>query len=149
MPTDSTLISFLWTSTDGTGATATLNFNPALVRMVQRELSPIQRVHVADSGQIWVYELSSNVELVLPVEFEDIPGAQVTTPMATHGYDDLVSFIQNTIYWSREAFTVYDADSNAYLVQYMGGLETFREAGGRSQRAGRWTGTIQLRRVIP
>lgn len=148
MPTNSQPLTMLWEASGPVGGMASITFNPALVRIVQRQYFPLQRTHVAESGQVWVYAISTNVELVLPMEFEDIPTAAVSTGVVTHGYDDLVSFVTFTLGFSRETFVVNDADGNNYVVRYMSGLETFREAEGRSQRAGRWTGTLQLRKVI-
>lgn len=148
MPTDSLPLTMMWTSTDGTGVTASITFNQALARIVQRSYYPTQRVHVAEAGHLWVYEVSSNVELVLPMEFLDIPTDASLTGVITHGYDDLVSFITRTLVFSRENFSVTDGDGNSYFVKYMSGLETFREGEGRAQRAGRWTGTLTLRKVL-
>ena len=148
MPINSLPLTMMWTSTDSTGATASITFNPALAKIVQRSYYPTQRVHVAEAGHLWVYEVSSNVELVLPMEFQDIPTDASDTGVITHGYDDLVSFITTTLVFSRENFSVTDADGHSYFVKYMSGLETFREAEGRSQRAGHWTGTLTLRKVL-
>lgn len=146
MPINSMPLTLSWSNT--IGATASISFNPALAKIVQRQYFPIQRVHVAESGQLWVYEVSSNIPLILPLEFEDIPTDTRTDGVVTHGYDDLVSFLTHTLVFSRENFNINDADGNVYYVKYITGLETFREGEGRSQRAGHWTGTLTLRRVV-
>lgn len=123
-------------------------FSPALVQVTQPRFAPLQRLHLAESGQVWVYQLSSNVELELPIDFLDIPTADETTPAVTAGYDTLYNWLASTTQWSRLPWTLTDADGDSYAVRYMGGIESFREAIGRSQKMDRWTGTILVRRVI-
>ena len=148
MPTNSLPLLLQWTDPAFVLPSVTLSYNPALAKIVQRSYYPTQRVHVAEAGHLWVYEVSTNIELVLPLEFQDIPTDASSAGVVTHGYDDLVSFVTETLVFSRENFSVTDADGNAYFVKYMSGIETCREAEGRAPRAGHWTGTLTLRKVL-
>lgn len=127
----------------------TLTFNPALARVVRPRLSPIQVRLLAEGGQQFVFERSGNEELVLPLEFEDIPEDDETTPVSTSGYNSLSDFLRRFVDWSKELFVLTDADGDVYEVRYWGGFEDIREAGGRTSKQKRWSGTLQLRTFIP
>lgn len=141
------IFSYIDTATTGE-LTGSVSFNPALVRLVEPRFSPIQRVSLAESGQVWVFQLSSNVELEMIVDFQDIPTSALSTPVATDGYAALQQFLMTTVNWSQRAFTLTDPDGDAFTVRYIAGFDTLKEAGGRTERADRWTGTLTFRRVI-
>ena len=140
-----------WSHTDSspTGElTGSLSFNPALMRMVEPRYFPIQRVSIAESGQVWVFQLSSTIELELLVDVMDIPTSAQTTPVATDGQAEIYTFLATKVNWSQRAFTFTDPDGESFTVRYIGGFETLREAGGRGERADRWNGQLVLRRVV-
>ena len=128
--------------------TATVSFNPALARLVEPRYFPIQRVSIAESGQIWTFQLSSNIELELVIDLMDIPTSALTVPVTTDGYTKLYAFLVSSVNWSQRAFTLTDPDGDSFSVRYMAGFDTLREAGGRTEKANRWSGNLTLRRVI-
>jgi hypothetical protein len=139
----------LWThtSTDIIPVTTQLTFLPGLVQITQPQFRPIQRTNIAESGQLWVYELSSTIELELPVEFLDLPTGNSSGNMVCSGYNSLYAFLANTVRWSKNPFVLTDVNTNSYIVRYLRGFESLREATGRAQVADRWSGTITLWRL--
>lgn len=125
-----------------------VTLNPALAKMVQPRYSPIQKVSIAESGEVWVYQLSSNVELELLVELQDIPTTTRAFPEPHDGYVQLLAFLQSSVNWSQFPFVVTDPDGDSFSVRYMAGFDSLVEAGGRAQKTDRWTGTLTLRRVV-
>lgn len=140
-------ILFTHTSSDVSPVITSIAFNPTLVSILQPRFMPIQKVNIAESGHPWVYELSTNVELELPVEFLDLPTNDITSPITTAGYNTLFTFLSSTTRWSRDAFVVTTVNNDSYTVRYIRGFESFREASGRTQRGDRWTGVLTLWRL--
>ena len=126
----------------------TLTFAAEHARLTHPQLMPIQVSHVAESGRSYVFERSSNEELLLWIEFEDLPEADLTTPYITSGYASLKSFLQNTINWKEKNFTLTDPDEDRFTVRYWEGFDSLEEAIGRSRRKGAWTGRIAVREII-
>lgn len=140
-------ITFVFSAVSGVSA-ASIAFNPALARLVAPKETPLQVRHVSESGRHYIFERSSNRELMWPIEFQDLPEADQTTPVSSAGYSALRAFLISNVNWSQRPFTVADPDGASADVRYWGGFETLMEAGGRSQRKGRWTGAVQLRKVL-
>jgi hypothetical protein len=126
----------------------TVTLNPALAKMVQPRYSPIQKVSIAESGEVWVYQLSSNIELELLIDLMDIPTTSRATPVPHDGYVQLRTFLQSSVNWSQFPFLFTDPDGDSFTVRYMTGFETLVEAAGRAQKVDSWSGTLTLRRVI-
>lgn len=127
---------------------ATVTLNPALARMVQPKYFPIQKVSIAESGEVWVYQLSSNVELELIIDLMDIPTTTQSTPAPHDGYVQLRNFLQSSVNWSQFPFTLTDPQGEIFTVRYITGFDTLTEAGGRAQKLDRWSGTLTLRQAI-
>ena len=125
-----------------------VTLNPALAKMTQPRLSPIQKVSIAESGEVWVYQLSSNVELELTLELLDLPTTTRATPVPHDGVTQLAAFLASSVNWSQFPFQVTDPDGDSFTVRYMTGFETMVEAAGRAQKVDSWSGTLILRRVI-
>lgn len=128
--------------------TGTVSFNPGLARLVEPRYFPIQKVSIAESGQTWIFQLSSNVELELIVDLMDIPTEALTSPVETDGYTKLYTFLTTNVNWSQRAFTLTDPDGDSFSVRYIAGFDSLREAGGRTEKANRWSGSLTLRRVV-
>ena len=128
--------------------TGTVSFTPGLARLVEPRYFPIQRVSIAESGQTWIFQLSSNVELELIVDLMDIPTEALTSPVETDGYTKLYTFLTTNVNWSQRAFTLTDPDGDSFSVRYIAGFDSLREAGGRTEKANRWSGSLTLRRVV-
>lgn len=124
-----------------------VSFNPALAKMVRPQTTPIQRLHVAESAHSYVYQIHTNEETILNIDFEDIPEEDQAIPESS-GYNSLSFFIQNTLNWSEKTFKFTDPDGDEYNVRYWGGFDNIQEAAGRTQKKGRWSGTIVLR-IVP
>lgn len=140
----------VWTYTpdDPFAAPATIRFAPTYSRIVEPHKAPIQRRLVAESGQSYVYTIvPQGTELELPVEFEDLPEDDETTPAETHGYNSLTNWLINVVDWSNGVFHVTDPDGDEFDCRYWSGFDTLREAAGRSRRQGSWTGVLLLRRA--
>lgn len=128
--------------------TGTVSFTPGLARLVEPRYFPIQRVSIAESGQTWIFQLSSNVELELIIDLMDIPTEALTSPVETDGYTKLYTFLTTNVNWSQRAFTLTDPDGDSFSVRYIAGFDSLREAGGRTEKANRWSGSLTLRRVV-
>lgn len=132
-----------------TGNSVSVSFNPTLCKMVQPQFGPLQKVNVAVGGQFHIFQLSDNEPLVFPVEFMDLPwNSSDQNPEPTQGYADLLSFVRYTLNYWASTCQITTPDGMVETVRYNGGIDTFREAEGRSQRAQRWTGNIQFVRVL-
>src|SRR5262252_3527625 len=88
-----------WTSSDTlTVPSVTVQINPALVRLVQPQFAPIQRINVADNGKVHVFQLSSNEELHLPIEIHNLHFDDFTPAGAgLNGFNTLRNFIRSTL----------------------------------------------------
>ena len=144
---------FTWSYLDPSPSgllTTTLVFDPAQsLRLIEPRYSPIQRVSIAESGQVWVFQLSSNIELELILDVLDMPTSR-TKPIvqSTDGYLEMYEFLSRVVNWSQRNWTLTDPDGDSFLVKNIRGCETLKEASGRGQRADFWTGSLTLRRVI-
>lgn len=133
----------------GTGASVSVSFNPTLCTMTQYQLQPLQRVNVAVNGSIHVYQLSDNEPFTMSVDFKDLPwDDSFVNPEPTEGFATLMSFVRTTLNYYASTMQMITPDGILEIVRYGGGLDGFREAEGRSQRAQRWTGTISFNRVL-
>ena len=133
----------------GTGASVSVSFNPTLCTMTQYQLQPLQRVNVAVNGSIHVYQLSDNEPFTMSVDFKDLPwDDSFVNPEPTEGFATLLSFVRTTLNYYASTFQVITPDGILEICRYMGGIDGFREAEGRSQRAQRWTGNLQFTRVL-
>ena len=110
--------------------------------------NPIQLMLIAESGHSYVYQRSSNQELVLTIEFLDVPERAQTVPFVTDGYNELHVFLRDVVNWSAQAFVVTDPDGDETQVRYLEGFETFREGAGRTPRAHFWTGALLFRKIL-
>ena len=135
------MANMIWNYPNRSSPTSTLTFNPTLVKLVQPQPQPIQMRRRSLSGKIYVFTLSTNIEESLPCEFEDLHESDIA---GLSGFNSLDTFIRTTVAFSSNTFDLDDPDGDQYTVRYMGGLESFREAEGRSRVGTRWTGTILL-----
>lgn len=133
----------------GGGANVSVSFNPTLCTVPQLQVQPLQRVNVAVNGSIFIFQLSDNEPLTLPVQFLDLPyNDSFTNPEPTEGFMTLLSFIRTTLNYYASTFILTTPDGIVENVRYGGGIDSFNEAQGRSQRAQRWTGNLVLWRVL-
>lgn len=123
-----------------------ISFNPALARMVRPQRTPQQRLLVAESTHSYVYQIAQLEELLLNIDFEDIPEEDTVSP-STSGYNSLQTFLIDVLNWSEKQFTFTDPDGDVYFVRYWGGFESIQEASGRSAKKGRWSGQVVLREI--
>ena len=139
-----------WLDPSGAGHDVVLGFNPTLAKIVQPQYSPLQVINVAVGGQFHVFQLSPREPLHIPAEFEDLPwDDQITDPAEpTYGFNSLQHFIRYTINYHSSVCYLQYPDGQIETVRYLGGLDSFREAEGRSQKAQRWTGTLLFGRFI-
>ena len=139
-----------WSDPTGLG-NVSVSFLPTLVRMVQPQFTPLQKVNIAIGGQIHVFQYSSNEPLAWPLDITDLPydtQASQRLPQRTAGFMDLLSFIRTTVNYSEKVFTVLVPDGQIETVRYLKGLEQFREAAGQTNRAQFWTGQLLVTRII-
>lgn len=146
MPTVGPII-FTYSTTDFIPVVTTLTLNPVYCQIVQPRYMPIQKINIAESGHLWVYELSSAVELELTMDITDLPTSNQTAPLSAGGYNNLYSFLASTVVWSKNAFTMRTADGDDFVVRYLRGFDSLREASGRTQRADFWTGALTFWRA--
>ena len=128
-----------------------VSFHNALCRMIQPQYAPVQHVNVAANYSIHIFQIASAEQLILPIQFQDLPWDDTPTDPReqTDGYRSLLSFIRTTLNYYVSTFSVTTPDGQIEpLCRYMGGVDSFVEAEGRAQRAQRWTGNLTLWRVI-
>jgi hypothetical protein len=142
-----------WAS--GVGTSVSVSFTAAYARVTQFEYAPTQRINLAVSGRLHVFQLTSNESLVLPTIWHDMPFFDGTTDPRgnyTQGLQSLLSFIRYTLNYYANSCTIMCPDGQIEHVQYWGGLEGFQEAGdgqSMSPRAQRWSGTLNFHRCLP
>ncbi len=133
--------------------TVSVSFHNALCRVTQPQYAPVQHVNIAANFSVHVFQLASSEQLVFPVQFQDLPWDDMPNEPSsrqTDGYASLLSFIRYTLNYHVSTFAITTPDGQIEpLCRYMGGIDTFVEAEGRSQRAQRWTGNLTFWRVIP
>lgn len=132
-------------------ASVSVSFSPALCRMTQPQYAPAQHVNIAANYSIHVFQLATSEQLILPIQFLDLPWADTGDDPRepTDGFISLLSFVRWTLNYHASTFSVTTPDGQIEAVcRYMGGIESFTEAEGRSQRAQRWTGNLLIWRVI-
>ena len=139
-----------WTDPAETGRQIILGFNPTLTKIVQWEYMPLQIPTIAVGGQFFVLELSPNEPRRFMLECEDLPWDDQTTDPAepTRGFNSLQHFVRYTLNYHSSACALLTPDGQIETVRYLGGLDSFREAEGRSQKAQRWTGTLLFGREV-
>jgi hypothetical protein len=120
--------------------TATVELNPALVVVQHEQIAPIQRVAEVESGELWVFELSSTRRQALEVQVTDLHEADSG---GLSGYTSLKAFIQTTLNYSASTLDLTHTDGDLWTVRYLSGLQTFRE--GLYQR---WTGQLTFLKVV-
>ena len=128
-----------------------VSFHNTLSKIVQPQYAPVQHVNVAVNFSLHIFQLSPAEQLVFPVQFLDLPWDDTPADPRelTDGYRSLLSFIRWTLNYHASTFSVTTPDGQVEpTCRYMGGIESFVEAEGRSQRAQRWTGNLTLWRVI-
>lgn len=128
--------------------TTELTFNPALVSVTRTRPMPIQVMEVAVSGVEYVQQLSSNIEEIWEVDFDELHQA---TSGSYAGFDALKSFIQTTVGYMLNTFEVTDADGDSIICRYMRGLADMIEGGGRSRpqsRASQYSGPVLVRKTL-
>ena len=128
-----------------------VSFHNALCYMTQPQYAPVQHVNIAVNFSVHVFQVATTEQLVLPVHFQDLPWDDSPNDPReqTDGYMSLLSFIRYTLNYHASTFAVTTPDGQIEPVcRYMGGVESFVEAEGRSQRAQRWTGNLTFWRVI-
>ena len=132
--------------------TVSVSFHNALSKMVQPQYAPAQHVNIAANFSIHVFQVATAEQLVLPIQFTDLPWDDSPTDPReiTDGYRSLLSFIRWTLNYHVSTFSLTTPDGQVEpICRYMGGIESFVEAEGLSQRAQRWTGNVTIWRVIP
>src|SRR5262245_63992660 len=73
-----------------------VSFLPTLVRLVQPQYAPLQKVNVSINGTVHIFQYGTQELLTWPLEFRDLPWdvqASRNLGKATDGFADLVSFI--------------------------------------------------------
>ncbi len=137
-----------WYDPSGTGATVSVSFTPAYVRITQLEYAPFQKINVAVNGKLHVYQLAGNENLVIPTIWHDLSFFDGTTDPRgnyTQGLQSLLSFVRTTLNYYQNSCVLMTPDGFLEHVNYFGGLETFQEASdgqNQSPRAQRWAGQI-------
>lgn len=129
-----------------------VSFHNALCYMTQPQYAPGQHVNIAANFSVSVFQVTTSEQLVMPIHFQDLPWADTPSDPReqTDGYGSLLSFIRYTLNYYASTFQVTTPDGQIEpLCRYMGGIDSFIEAEGRSQRAQRWTGNLTIWRVIP
>ncbi len=128
-----------------------VSFHNGLCRMTQPQYAPAQHVNIAANFSIHVFQLATSEQLVLPIKFLDLPWDDSPTDPReiTDGYASLLSFVRYTLNYHASTFSVTTPDGMVEPVcRYMGGIEGFVEAEGRSERAQRWSGDLLIWRVV-
>ena len=125
-----------------------VSFSPAKAVVTQPHFAPVQRINISDDGHTHIFQLSSNEELRWDIDFEDLPWADDPTVQKTEGFHTLRVFIRQTLNYSQYNVSVTSPDGDIESMVYVGGLETFQEAKGRSDKRQFWTGTLSFRRVF-
>lgn len=128
-----------------------VSFHNALCRMTQPQYAPVQHVNIAANFSVHVFQIAASEQLVLPMQFQDLPWSDSPTDLReiTDGYISLLSFIRYTLNYHVSTCAITTPDGQIEpLCRYMGGIDSFIEAEGRSQRAHRWTGNLIFWRVI-
>lgn len=137
---------------DPTGARATVSvsFIPTYAKMTHPQPSALQVVNVAVGGQIHVYELSRNEPLTWTVEFVELPylDNDLRQTIPTQGYLALQSFIRYTLSYAMNPCHITSPDGYLETMRYLGGLDSFTEAQGQSQKVQRWNGMLTFGRDI-
>src|ERR1043166_2960796 len=136
---------------DTTGATApvSVSFIPTLAKMVNPKPGPLQRVNLAVGGQIHVFQFSPNESLQWDLVFTDIPYYDNDPRIPrSQGFQSLQRFIRYTLNYHTNVCTVTTPDGFIETMQYIGGLESFQEALGHTEKVTYWTGQLSFLRVI-
>ncbi len=128
-----------------------VSFLPTLVKMVQPQYAPLQKINIALNGAIHIFQYGTEETLVWPIDVTDLPYDQQAAQYIGHptdGFLDLLSFIRSTVNYTAYQFTVLTPDGQIEAVRYLKGIDQFREAAGQTNRAQFWTGQLTLMRVI-
>jgi len=122
--------------------TVTLTFRAESWVSDHPQLEPIQIPILAEAGNLFVFIVHPNVEVVyaitIPTLFEEDDASGFS------GYVSLRNFVQSTILWYKFPFDFTDADGEQVAVNYWGGFTSLRERPVKGQ----WQGALQLRKVL-
>jgi len=126
---------------------ARLNINPSFVPTgVIYRRTPFQQRLVAVGGQEYIVQLSTAVELLLTLNFVDLPE---TDRGGYSGWISLMGFLLTTAEWSMKTFAFRDADGLVTRpVRVWSNQSEFQELAGQAKRAGFLSGTLILRQSI-
>ena len=139
----------------GPGTSHSVSFTPAYVRVPQFEFAPFQRINLAVSGKLHVFQYSTNENLIIPTIWHDLPYFdQLDDPRlaVTQGLQSLLSFIRYTLNYYANSATLLCPDGQTISVNYFGGAQDFLEASdgqNMSPRAQRWSGTLNWLKTQP
>jgi len=128
-----------------------VSFLPTLVRIVQHQFTPLQKVNMSINGTVHVFQFGTQEPLKWQLEFVDLPYNNVTARFIGHptqGFEDLLSFVRQTINYGEKVFTVLHPDGQVETMRYLAGIDQFREAAGQTNKLGFWTGNLTVTRVI-
>ena len=128
-----------------------VSFLPTLTRITQHQFAPLQKVNVSINGTIHIFQYGTQELLTWQLQCIDMPYDQTTGSRLGHPTDtftDLLSFVRTTLNYSEQPLTVLTPDGLVEQMRYLGGIESFQEATGQTQRAQFWTGTLTLQRLI-
>lgn len=143
-------LTLLWTASGGTGSTVSVSFSPVFAHSLQYQLSPIQKVNVAVTGGLHIFQLGTQEIFNLPIEFTNLPwDDNDPAPNAGQGFASLMSYIRYVLNYHQYTCLLTTPDGIQEQVRYLGGLDAFREASGQAQKHNRWDGTVLFTRVIP
>lgn len=133
-------------------ANVAVSFLPTLVKIVQHQFTPLQKVNLSINGTVHVFQFGTQEPLRWQLEFVDLPYNTLFSRAIGHptqGFEDLLSFVRTTLNYSEKVFTVVAPDGQVEQMRYLNGIEQFREAAGQTNKLGFWTGTLAVTRIIP
>ena len=128
-----------------------VSFLPTLVKIVQHQFTPLQKVNLSINGTVHILQYASQEPLQWNLEFVDVPYNTLFSQRIGHptqGFEDLLSFVRTTLNYSEQRFTVLAPDGQVETMRYLRGIEQFREAAGQTNKLGFWTGTLTVTRII-
>ena len=127
--------------------TSSVSFSNAKAVIYQPMFAPIQRVNLSESGQTFIFQLSTNEELTFDVQFQELPYDDSPVEQS-QGFATLRDFVRFNLNYSQFGVIVTAPDGFIETCRYIKGLESFQEAKGQSQKRQRWAGTMTFRRLF-
>lgn len=126
--------------------TVTVTLNPAnLVAYPQYIHTPFQQILVSSSGKVFVVKMADVVETLIDLNIEDL---QEGTFLGCDGWDTLVAFFRTTTDYSVHPFDFTDPYAVTTYVRLWTRQLEFRDAEGRAQTRGRFSGSLRLRKEL-